>query len=133
MRNVILVAALSVLISGCSDPVPPSPSHVTSFGKHEQSLYEQFTTRADLSLSGGVLTVKGKDGVSSWIFNGEAWVMNDGGEMTSVDEHGGVVLRLHLHSSGDLIFSYQASHYFGGNYCMDTGTVVIPKSFVVVR
>ena len=129
----ILVAALSVFVSGCSDPVPPSTSHEISLGKQEQHLYQEFTTRADLSLSGGVLTVKGKDGMSSWIFNGEAWVMNDGGEMTSVDEQGGVVLRLHLHSSGDLIFSYQASHYFGGNSSMDTGTVVIPKSFVVVR
>lgn len=77
--------------------------------------------------------MKSKDGVSRWLLKNEPHVIQDGGEISIDDHHGGLLLNLRILPSGDLIFSYQMNHHFGGKSNLDTGTVVIPKSCVDVR
>lgn len=133
MLSLILVLLLSAFICGCSDSTPPEISHEMTLGKHEASLCEEVTTYADLSLNGKTLTMKGKKGITHWLFNSKIGVIKEEDHVTVVHHHGSVDLKLRTHPSGYLIFTYQMSHHFGRESNLDTGTMVIPKSFVDVQ
>ena len=130
----LLLTPLALFMVACSE----SPPHVTAYeitsGKSAPSFYELLTAHADISLSGRELTLKRKDGDTNWLLGNQVYVVKDGEAFQTVDHHHIVTFTLLLHASGDVILSYQARHHPPGmdHPELDTGCLVIPKSFVRV-